>query len=273
MKRIISIALIFVLALTLCSCGKPEKTSDAMYQIGLNALTMTDEYIEGKITGTEAKERIDEFYSQSKALIEQERKDAGSDYLFGTDYSNDESIESQLSLLSLAISGANDGIRTMSDIRKYRDALAEDIGKKSPDKKEQQNTTTADLYSYEQEKEIQSFLESKVSAYNVTVFVDEAANGLQTSFSLKRVELGAEYMFADLLELTTNAVSEAKTQFDFELSKFTLSFILYKNNFTEEASSTITFDTEDLQSGLFVDSLKDIVKTNITVDEAIELLR
>lgn len=130
MKRIISIALIFIIAATLSSCGgTPKNMSSAMYQIGLNALELTDNYIEGKITGEEAQERINEFYSQAESEYDRECRDRDVENLVGSDVWKDSSITHDLFMLHLNIGSTSKGYGAMSDVRKSRDNLAEDLGK------------------------------------------------------------------------------------------------------------------------------------------------
>lgn len=137
MKRIIAIigVLIIILSLTGCSGGKPEKTSDAMYQIGLNALQTADDYINGKITGDEAEEIIKNYSAQADAEYEKECKDHDEQSLVGTDASNDTSIMFAISTLSNNIFNANCkfkteiGSVTMSDVRKAKEKLAKTLGK------------------------------------------------------------------------------------------------------------------------------------------------
>ena len=129
MKRIISIIMIITLAFVLCSCGKPQYMSDAMYQIGLNALSLTDDYIAGKITGTEAQQRIDEYYAQAEAQYDRECRDRGTENLVGSDIWKDSSIQHDLFMLHLNIGSASKGYGAMSDVTSSRDSLAEDLGK------------------------------------------------------------------------------------------------------------------------------------------------
>lgn len=277
MKRIISIALIFALVIALCSCGgKPERMSDTMYQIGLNALTTTDEYISGKITGEEASERIYEFKEQSDAEYEKVKGGQnGSTSVADTAYVKDFIVSSDLFFLYFAVRDASMGKGAMSDVKERRDDLAETLGKKSSNKEENQteDTTISDSYSYEQEMEIKNFIKEKISAYNLDTFVRESEGGIEMDFNLKRVEKGSEAMFADVLELIKTSVKEAKTTYNFDLSNLRLTFLIYKNEFTEDTSKMITFETNDLQTGTLLNSIGGSFKDNITVDEAIEELR
>lgn len=129
MKKFTSIILCAVFLLTLCSCGgKPEDMSDAMYQIGLNALAVADQYIAGEITGDSAADRLDEFYEQATAQIEHDEEIVGSDVLVGTEYWRDSLVSSDIMILGYRVSNARYGSGSMSEVQEARDSLAETLG-------------------------------------------------------------------------------------------------------------------------------------------------
>lgn len=120
MKKIMALSFVALLLLSLCSCGgKPEKTSDAMYQIGLNALSTADDYIAGTITGEEAKEQIEEFSSQADTQYTKSK----------SDYENDWPIMFEISMLSYKILDISRGTGSMSEVTEARDSLAKMLGK------------------------------------------------------------------------------------------------------------------------------------------------
>lgn len=123
MKKIIALSLAALLLLSLCSCGgKPGKTSDAMYQIGTNALTTADEYIGGKIAGDEAENKLKEYEKQASAQYEKSKAE---------DYEHDWDISFAVSMLEDAIFNSNRIVNTgpMSEVKEARDALAKELGK------------------------------------------------------------------------------------------------------------------------------------------------
>lgn len=121
MKKIIALLLVALTLLSLCSCGgKPEKTSDAMYQIGINALTLTDRYINGEITADKAYERIQEFREQADAQYEKNKTE---------EYKNDYNISFRISMLSSEILFSKSGTHAISDVMEARDKLAGTLGK------------------------------------------------------------------------------------------------------------------------------------------------
>lgn len=131
MKKFTSIILCAVFLLTLCSCGggKPEDMSDAMYQIGLNALAVADQYIAGEITGDDAYDRLEEFYKQAGAQSEKEKEDLGVDSLYGTEYAADYFVETDIFLLLHDVGFAKYGSGPMSDVKESRDNLADSLNK------------------------------------------------------------------------------------------------------------------------------------------------
>lgn len=131
MKKIrLVICVVLSLAL-LCACGhsKPANTSDAMYQIGLNALKTADDYMAGKLSGEEAYIKIQEYVAQANAQYDRELSDTKGKTLINTEYSNDPAILFDIVSLSHYIMSAKHGSGTMSDVRKGREELAASLGK------------------------------------------------------------------------------------------------------------------------------------------------
>lgn len=131
MKRTIALIFIFALTATLCSCGggKPDDMSDAMYQIGINALGVADQYIAGEITGDDAYDRLEEFYEQAEAQEEYDKEITNSDVLAGTDYWRDSLVSTEILTLQMVIGRAKYGDGAMSEVKESRDSLADTLGK------------------------------------------------------------------------------------------------------------------------------------------------
>ena len=131
MKKFTSIILCAVFLLTLCSCGggKPEDMSDAMYQIGLNALATADQYIAGEITGDDAYDRLEEYYTQVEAQVDYDKEITNSDVLAGTEYWRDSLVSTNILTLQMVIGRAKYGDGAMSEVKESRDSLAETLGK------------------------------------------------------------------------------------------------------------------------------------------------
>lgn len=123
MKKIIALSLVALALLSICSCrGKPGKTSDAMYQIGVNALTVADDYIGGKTTGEAAEIKMKEYRKQADAQYEKSKLE---------DYEHDWSISFAISMLEDAVFDSNRLVNTgpMSDVKEARDDLAKELRK------------------------------------------------------------------------------------------------------------------------------------------------
>lgn len=131
MKKFTSIILCAVFLLTLCSCGggKPEDMSDAMYQIGLNALATADQYIAGEITGDDAYDRLEEYYTQAEAQVNYDKEITNSDVLARTEYWRDSLVSTNILTLQMVIGRAKYGDGAMSEVKESRDSLAETLGK------------------------------------------------------------------------------------------------------------------------------------------------
>ena len=119
MKKITSFIICVLMVLTLISCGggKPEDMSDGMYQIGLNALSVADQYISGKISGDNAYHRLEEFYEQTEAQKEYCEE-------IGTEYRRDVLVSSNILRLQINVYWGS-----MAEVLDCRDSLAETLGK------------------------------------------------------------------------------------------------------------------------------------------------
>lgn len=68
MKRILAGILILSIALSLCACStKPEGVSDTAYKLGQKAVEVADDYLNIKITKTEACDRLEEIVERINA--------------------------------------------------------------------------------------------------------------------------------------------------------------------------------------------------------------
>lgn len=124
MKKPLTVFIVIAILFCLCSCDKkPEKTSDAMYQIGINVLEAADEYINGKLSSKEIDQKLEDLNEQAKKQYEADLKTANSDTLVDTDISNDYFIQSGITLLYINSQFA------MSDFIEQRDDLAKRLGK------------------------------------------------------------------------------------------------------------------------------------------------
>ena len=130
MKKLLTLLLITVLIL--CSCtptGKPENTSDRMYGLGMAALEIVDDYLDGK---RNLEVTYDDF--QIKA-------DEISQHQVVSTYTNDSNILREAVLLSYELFNTKSTIRyqdapeelkaTDLDVLEQRNRLAESLGEKA----------------------------------------------------------------------------------------------------------------------------------------------
>ena len=123
MKRIISLmiaATFLCLTLTGCGGGKPKDVSQEMYDVGIAALQVADEYIEYKIDGDKADSKLS-ILSDDADRIYERNKDT--EYRYG-DCIVMTDIDLLLSQLHIA---EYKGVP--SDIKEKRDDLAKYLGK------------------------------------------------------------------------------------------------------------------------------------------------
>jgi len=133
MKRIISSLLVAVALLSLFSgCGgggKPDNLSDDVYELGCAALETTDDYIDGKITASDALKKLDWSATLIDTQVEKELADSPTGTLYGTPYSNDNGVSIYLLSIKLAIGDKDRGTGTMSVVKDARNKLAKTLGK------------------------------------------------------------------------------------------------------------------------------------------------
>ncbi len=131
MKRITSLIIFATFLICLVACGgKPKDMSDGMYQLGLNALAVADQYIAFEIDAIEAQDKLGEIRKLAEKQEKKEEEELGVDYLYGTKYEGDEGIAASILILELSIGNANSnfGDGTMSDVIENRNFLAELLG-------------------------------------------------------------------------------------------------------------------------------------------------
>lgn len=128
MRKTSIVIIAFSFVLSLCGCGKssgkPENTSDGMYEIGLSALETTNDYLENTIDLDSAKNLMDASLRASEAQIKSDEDEVG-DTLYGTEYSNDSFISNKIVLINYELFAKQSGRGTDKKIAEYRDELAE----------------------------------------------------------------------------------------------------------------------------------------------------
>ena len=131
MKKIISILLVIFMTISITACGTPDGFTDESYRIALDALDITDQYIDAEIDSDSAIEKIDRL--KSLLNIEESNYDGG-----------DSEVESNLFMLSSDLRSLTVNIRShnyesgslledfeLSDLIDCRNELAERVGEKT----------------------------------------------------------------------------------------------------------------------------------------------
>lgn len=122
MKRTIALIIAAtVLCFTLVGCGggKPNDVSQEMYDVGIAALQVADDYMAYKISGEEAKSKIEAISDDADTIYDRNKE---------TKYETDYVLAASINALSAAISLANwNGVP--SDVKEQRDRVAKYLGK------------------------------------------------------------------------------------------------------------------------------------------------
>lgn len=125
MKKVIAILLTFVIIATLfagCS-SKPDNVSQQMYDYGIEALNIADEYLSGDITISTAESELSVIKEKSSVVSNDATR-------VGTDKSKDYLVNSAINSLYFEISTGN-LLNDVSkeDVQEKRDSLAESLNK------------------------------------------------------------------------------------------------------------------------------------------------
>ncbi|MDR1246093.1 MAG: hypothetical protein LBK57_03595 [Clostridiales Family XIII bacterium] len=109
---------------------KPENTSDRMYELGILALETIDDYLDGKIEIEEADKLLEQIDSSATSQRESDLKTLDSETLVGTEYANDDLIESYIYFAQHAVSERIWISGTKKDIIESRNDLADRLNEK-----------------------------------------------------------------------------------------------------------------------------------------------
>lgn len=133
MKKIGIYILCGMLLLNTNACsggGGTDNLSEEMKEMGIAAVEITDDYLDGSITGNEAVEKLDNNYSSASQHYEKELEEAGSDTLVETDYWRDSTVPTYILSLKMSVGKSNKGTGTKEDVIEDRNKLAEIVGEK-----------------------------------------------------------------------------------------------------------------------------------------------
>ena len=126
---LITTALCLVLVTGCGSRSKPDNTSDRMYGLGLTALEIIDEYLDGKISLENAMDRFSVTSDDIDDQYDNSLREAGVEVLVGTDYANDSFINHYAGMLDYSLMKRSQGNGTDSEILEFRNSLAEKLNK------------------------------------------------------------------------------------------------------------------------------------------------
>ena len=112
------IAIIVACIFLTMTCEDKKSISDGVYQLGVNALSIVDGYIDGTIDKQEAEKKLNDI--KTSINIEKSKNNGKKDYLIAIDTDR---VTSSVSLSRF-------GINSMSDVINDRNKLAGDLGKK-----------------------------------------------------------------------------------------------------------------------------------------------
>lgn len=133
---------------------------------------------------------------------------------------------------------------------------------------------TESKYSYDELKEIQDYINTELSVYGFKygVSVNEREEKVDIYISLKLSYFGAEETFADTVEWGVPIVKQAQENYEFELSKLDISFLLYSGSLKEDPDAAITYSTSDLSAGLLIDTKTKVTKSSLPYENIREEL-
>lgn len=131
MKKIGIFLLCGMMLFIMCGCSGKEGMSglsEEMKELGIAAVEIADNFLDGKITGEEAVEKLEKNSFMADLQYDMEKKEAEKDTEARTDYKNGSLVTSSILLLKISICDKNDGTGTEKDIIENRNNLAEIVG-------------------------------------------------------------------------------------------------------------------------------------------------
>lgn len=130
-KKIVASILCVVMILTLTACEKQrqDNLSDRMYEYGVAAYEIIDDYFSGKLTADKAADKLAYNYDLQNYLYEKEKQEYNVDALFGTPVDQDAFVMFSTSIALYAMEDKSDGTGTDADIHKAQDDLEKALWK------------------------------------------------------------------------------------------------------------------------------------------------
>lgn len=131
LKKIIASILCGVMLFTLTACEKQrqDNLSDRMYEYGVAAYEIIDDYFSGKLTADEAADKLAYNSDLQDYLYEKEKQEYNVDALYGTPVGQDTFVMLSTSIALYAMIDKSEGTGTDADIHKAQDDLEKALWK------------------------------------------------------------------------------------------------------------------------------------------------
>lgn len=125
LKKIIVILLsvVVLFAFTACEKKRNDNLSDRMYEYGVAAYEIIDDYFSGKLSSTEATDKLQYNYSLQEMHYDSELREYNKDSLVGTPAARDSLVTSATLRAYHKMKYKSQGSGTDADIREAQDDL------------------------------------------------------------------------------------------------------------------------------------------------------
>lgn len=118
-----------ILSLTSCGHTRKEKISDKMYDLGVAAVEIADDYLSGKISIEDAVARLDRNNDDQYRHLKSEEDELGVTTLYDTPFRQDTSVWLITSNLLHAMQDKKSGTGIDASIKEKRNSLANSLWK------------------------------------------------------------------------------------------------------------------------------------------------
>lgn len=129
--KLFAVILLIAVVLSLASCGhsRKDRISDKMYDLGVAAVEIADDYLSGKVSIEDAVTRLDRNNDDQYRHLKSEEDELGVTTLYDTPFRQDTSVWFDTSSLLRAMRDKNSGTGIDASIKEKRDSLADSLWK------------------------------------------------------------------------------------------------------------------------------------------------